>query len=70
MERGGCGLLVVGTLLGPEGTGWPVHVRGWVGCSPLGVLLARHTARVAGVWWCHVVGHLPYFENCTVDASI
>ena len=46
----------VGTLLGPEGTGF----------SPGLQLQAagRHPCRGGGLWCC------PFLENCTVDASI
>ena len=63
---------VVGTLLGPEGTG-PSALRercGW-GCCFWGGLLVRHTAGVgSGAGGGCGVGHRPYVENCTVDASI
>src|SRR3954469_9937231 len=66
-DGGGAGERAVGTLLGPEGTGRPC--RGWGVSSGERSFWCR-TARVAGVWRCRVGGHLPYFENCTVDASI
>ena len=63
---------VVGTLLGPEGTGHPGLFAGGGRCfgsgpscspyrdMPAGVFGRR--GRVGGVW--------SYVENCTVDASI
>ena len=72
VERGGSWMTVVGTLLGPEGTG-PPGVASAAG-GGVGLLVGRsfwcRTARCAGGWRCRVGGHLPYFENCTVDASI
>ena len=65
-ERGVGGWVVLGTLLGPEGSGASfsssvgphlLSVPPWV---PLGVW----------GWRARVVGFRPYFENYTVDASI
>lgn len=59
----GVGGLVVGTLLGPEGAG----------CCGLLLLEAcwmSYRPGLPGAGGVSVVGHLPYFENCTVDASI
>ena len=71
MERGGVEELVVGTLLGPEGTGRPCGVgcfflKGLMLVVPPGVLCGV----VAGVWRWGLWGDFPYVENCTVDASI
>ena len=76
MERGGVGGLVVGTLLGPEGTGPPGLLRrpgvGWLsleGFMPV-VPPVSVSSEWAGVWRWGRWGDFPYFENCTVDASI
>ena len=68
---GGAGLVVgwgfVGTLLGPEGTGF-----GLVSSRPFGRWFGILLPCTAPGWVCAgvVVGCRPYFENCTVDASI
>jgi hypothetical protein len=73
VEGGGVGELVVGTLLGPEGTGqhlspgggcffWRASCSSYRSCRLFGV--------GCGVWRPVVWGDFPYFENCTVDASI
>ena len=66
VERGGVGELVVGTLLGPEGTGDCFFLKGLMLVVPPGVLCGV----VAGVWRWGLWGDFPYVENCTVDASI
>jgi hypothetical protein len=53
--------VVVGTLLGPEGTGNCFFLEGFMLVVPPGV---------TGVWRWGMWGDFPYFENCTVDASI
>src|SRR3954449_12336987 len=58
LERDRTRWVVVGTLLGPEGTG---------DCFFCGGLHARRTARVSGVWRWGRWSDFPYFENCTVD---
>lgn len=71
----GVGDLVVGTLLGPEGVGRLCWFLGSPGSWGVGLLalweacLSSYRPGCRGWrWW--MVGHLPYFENCTVDASI
>ena len=67
LERGGVGELAVGTLLGPEGTGRPFGV----GCFFVeGFMLVVPPGFGPGVWRWVLWGDSPYFENCTVDASI
>ena len=67
----GWGWAVVGTLLGPEGTGRPYGVgcfflEGFMPVVPLGLFLRGWS----GVWRPVLWGDSQYFENCTVDASI
>ncbi len=77
------GYLVVGTLLGPEGTGRSaMQVMGHArhGCHGpcvgggcffcVDIVLASYRSGDPGGWWCRVGGDRPYVENCTVDASI
>ena len=59
------GWVVLGTLLGPEGSG--VFLLGFsVRALPVG----RTAPCLWGGWRWRVVGFRPYFENYTVDASI
>ena len=74
MERGGAWGLVVGTLLGPEGadasSGPDVFV--WVDACLSVIPQDACPGCGVGSWsggGCGV-GDRPYFENCTVDASI
>ena len=60
-------MLVVGTLLGPEGTGDCFFFGGLMLVVP--PELARGFELVRGWRW-GMWGDSPYFENCTVDASI
>ena len=73
----GMGVLVVGTLLGPEGAGmvgWPSgrSSRDVSSSDACLSVIPRVTCWLWVVWsggGCGV-GDRPYFENCTVDASI
>ena len=70
-ERGGCGWVVSGTLLGPEGS----DVMSWVfQCGPLLLVVPSCLfllwCRGGCGWRRRVVGFRPYVENYTVDASI
>ena len=85
MERGGGWLVVVGTLLGPEGADPPGRVHasarggwGWLSrVGAVGVLVPPARLCAAGGLGAGVglAGAVPeggrlYVENCTVDASI
>ena len=63
---------VVGTLLGPEGTGRPPGSRGvGVGLGRAGLYLIPLCLLWECMgWWGRVAGFWLYVENCTVDASI
>ena len=62
---GGCWWWVLGTLLGPEGSGRLLVTGGWLGASGV----AGATDRSA-CWWCGWWLSWLLVENCTVDASI
>ena len=65
------GWSVVGTLLGPEGTGPSGEPGGLVGLVGAGLhLIPLQRLWVLGGWWGHGAGDWSYVENCTVDASI
>jgi hypothetical protein len=64
-ERGGAGVVVVGTLLGPEGAGNRCFCSG-----PVCISYRRLHSWVGRGWWGRVTGGWSYVENCTVDASI
>ncbi len=78
----GAGGLVVGTLLGPEGTGPPGPPHGGGGGVVVSgglhalegfmlvVPLGGSCCGAGGVWRWGMWSDSPYFENCTVDASI
>ena len=84
MERGGGWLVVVGTLLGPEGADPPGGGResgpGGVGCLVAGPSGSSYhplvcVPPVGGARGVGLAGAVPeggrlYVENCTVDASI
>ena len=59
------GWVVLGTLLGPEGSGVVL-----LSSSVRALLAGRTAASFGGGWRRRVVGFRPYFENYTVDASI
>jgi hypothetical protein len=60
---------VVGTLLGPEGTGRPA--QGWaLSLQGRSVVVPLVHLWVGRVWRRWVAGFWLYVENCTVDASI
>ena len=65
MERGVVGAVVLGTLLGPEGSG---ASSSSVRASPVGRTAVPLVC--GGGWRRRVVGFRPYVENYTVDASI
>src|SRR4051812_12406465 len=74
-NAGGSWMRVVGTLLGPEGTGRPGRCGGGVGWLAsegfmLVVPLVWFLLGPGGVWRWGMWSHSPYVENCTVDASI
>ena len=73
-------MVVVGTLLGPEGTGPAPGVSGWGLLSRVGAVgVLVPPARLCAAGWrgagVGLAGAVPeggrlYVENCTVDASI
>ena len=65
LEGGVAGVVVFGTLLGPEGSGVSSSFSCGLTCCPYRVCPVRGVCRrVSGV------GFRPYVENYTVDASI